>query len=49
MDAEEDILVLTPEMAEEATDRNDDLGRMVSSAFVFDLPPFPDLATGGSA
>ena len=47
MDAEEDIFDLTPEMAEEATDRDDDLGRMVSSAFVFDLPPFPDPATGG--
>ena len=47
MDAEEDILDLTPEMAEEATDRDDDLGRIVSAAFVFDLPPLPDPATGG--
>ena len=47
MYAEEDILDLTPEMSEEATDRDDDLGRIVSAAFVFDLPPFPDPATGG--
>ena len=34
-------LVLTPEMEFEATDRDDDLGCLVASAFTFSLPPYP--------
>ena len=40
MESEEDC-VLTPEMEAEAIDRDDDLGRLVTASFVFDLPPFP--------
>ena len=40
MESEEDC-VLTPEMEAEATVRDDDLGRLVVSAFTFPLPPFP--------
>ncbi|MBQ6338536.1 MAG: hypothetical protein IJI36_05255 [Kiritimatiellae bacterium] len=44
MTSEEDC-ALTPEMEAEATDRNDDFGRLVAHAFTFTLPPFP-FATG---
>ena len=40
MESEEDC-VLTPEMEAEAIDHDDDLGRLVTASFVFDLPPFP--------
>ena len=39
--ADEEDCVLTPEMEAEATDRDDDLGRLVAGAFIFALPPFP--------
>lgn len=39
MDSEEDFVV-TPEMAAEATDRNDEIGRLIAFAFTFDLPAF---------
>lgn len=46
MESEEDC-VLTPEMEAEATERDDDLGRLVTVAFAFDMSPFP-FGAGGS-
>ena len=48
MDDMEETL-LTPELEAEATDRDDCLGRLVASAFIMGVPPFPfqqDIQTG---
>ena len=36
-----DELHLTPELETEATDRDDDLGRIFAAAFAFSVPPHP--------
>ena len=51
MDDMEETL-LTPEAEAEATDRDDDLGRLFTVAFTIDVPPFPfwqDGHSGGEA
>jgi hypothetical protein len=44
--ASEEDFALTPEMEAEATDRNDDFGRIIAHVFTFSLPPFPFTADG---